>query len=365
MAPRFEASASARPITPPARNGFDGLVRITPDGILHIHTGVGNLGTFSYASTSRVAAEVLGYEWERCVIERGGTLKSIPWNLGQFGSNTSFTMTRTNWVAAEDAKAKLIQIAAGELGGAVEDYDIDAEHVVSKSDPAKRLSFADCAKKAIELGGAYDGHETPEDINPMTQAAVAAIAGTGLIGVAKDNLPKEGTVPALSASFIEIELDLETGKYEILDYIGVADCGKVMHPMGLAAQVSGGAVMGFGLATTERHIYDPAYGRPCARGLYQAKAQEHLGCAGGDGLGCGRRGRSAKPDRRKGDRRAARGLGVLGADLRDLRCAWWASVQPCSCRHRHDHQRRSRAAAILPPARGQHRIGRGDEPCQM
>ena len=41
------------------RNGYDGLVRITPDGKLHIHTGVGNLGTYSYFSTSRVAAEVL------------------------------------------------------------------------------------------------------------------------------------------------------------------------------------------------------------------------------------------------------------------------------------------------------------------
>ena len=39
--------------------GFDGLIRITPDGKLHVHTGVGNLGTYSYASTSRAAAEVL------------------------------------------------------------------------------------------------------------------------------------------------------------------------------------------------------------------------------------------------------------------------------------------------------------------
>ena len=40
-------------------NGFDGLVRITPEGKLHIHTGVGNLDTYSYAGTSRIAAEVL------------------------------------------------------------------------------------------------------------------------------------------------------------------------------------------------------------------------------------------------------------------------------------------------------------------
>ena len=257
-------------------NGFDGLVRITPDGILHIHTGVGNLGTYSYASTSRVAAEVLGYDWDRCVIERGGTARSIPWNLGQFGSNTNFTMTRTNWVAATDAKTKLLAIAALELGGAPEEYELADEHVVAKADGSVRLSFAAAAAKALELGGAYDGHDLPEDINPMTRAAASAIAGTGLIGVAKDTLPKEGTVPALSASFIEIELDLETGKWEILDYIGVADCGTVIHPLGLAAQVSGGAVMGFGLATSERHVYDPAYGRPGTRGLYQSKPKTYL-----------------------------------------------------------------------------------------
>ncbi len=258
------------------RNGFDGLVRITPDGILHIHTGVGNLGTFSYASTSRVAAEVLGYDWSRCTIERGGTARSLPWNLGQFGSNTSFTMSRTNFVAASDAKDKLLRLASMDLGGSPDDYDLVDEHVVHKSDPAQRVSFADCAKRAVKLGGAFSGQEVPGDINPMTKAAVSAIAGTGLIGVAKDTLAKEGVVPALSVGFIEIELDVETGKYEILDFIGVADCGTVMHPQGLAAQVRGGAVMGFGLASTERHIYDPAYGRPGARGLHQAKPPTYL-----------------------------------------------------------------------------------------
>src|SRR5690606_27650277 len=88
-------------------SGFDGLVRITADGVLHIHTGVGNLGTYSYSGTARVAAEVLKMPWERCVIERGDSRKHLPWNNGQFGSNTSFTMTRTNYVAAMDALAKL------------------------------------------------------------------------------------------------------------------------------------------------------------------------------------------------------------------------------------------------------------------
>ncbi len=90
---------------PAGFNGFDGLVRITPDGKLHIHTGVGNLGTFSHSGTARIAAEVLKYDWENCIVERGDSRRHLPWNIGQFGSNTSFTMARTNYVAAMDAKA--------------------------------------------------------------------------------------------------------------------------------------------------------------------------------------------------------------------------------------------------------------------
>ena len=256
-------------------NGWDGMVRITPDGILHIHTGVGNLGTYSYAATSRVAAEVLGYDWNNTVIERGGSLKAMPFNIGQFGSNTSFTMTRTNYAAAMDAKQKLLEIGAAMLGGAPDDYKLDNERVVAKNG-AGSITFAQAAKKAIELGGKYAAHEVDPELKGLTKAAARMIAGTGLIGVAKDKLPKNGVVPALAAAFIEIELDPETGKVEVIDYLGVADVGQVLHPQGLEAQIRGGAVMGFGLAAAERYIYDPAYGRPNALGYYQSKPPTYL-----------------------------------------------------------------------------------------
>jgi xanthine dehydrogenase molybdenum-binding subunit len=257
-------------------SGFDGLVRITPDGTLHIHNGVGNLGTYSYASTSRVAAEVLGYDWERCEIHRGDSSRGLPWNNGQFGSNTSYTMSRTNYAAGMDALQKLKVIAARELGGAANDYDVGNGGVFSRANPSRRLTYAQAARIAIQLGGRFSGLETPQDINPMTRRAVEGLAGTGLIGVARDNIPQPGMVPALAAGFIEIELDLETGRHEIIDYLGVADCGVVMHPQSLATQVRGGAVMGFGMATTERHIYDARWGLPGAIGFHQAKPPSYL-----------------------------------------------------------------------------------------
>lgn len=257
-------------------NGFDGLVRITPDGKLHIHTGVGNLGTYSYAGTSRIAAEVLGYRWENTVIERGDMRRGLPWNLGQFGSNTSFTMARTNYVAAMDAKKKLLEIAAKDLGGESGDYDLADERVVHKSDKSKSMTFAKAAQRAIELGGAFSGKEVPQNINPITKGAVASLAGTGLIGVAKDTLPKKGVVPAFAVGFAEIELDVETGHVKILDYLGVAECGTVIHPQNLAAQVKSGGVMGFGMARLERHVYDPKLGLPASVTLYQTKPPSYL-----------------------------------------------------------------------------------------
>src|SRR5262245_37999725 len=141
---------------PAGNSGFDGLVRITPDGKLHIHTGVGNLGTFSHTATSRVAAEVLKANWDNCEVVRGDSSKHLPWNLGQFGSNTSFTMTRTNYAAATDAVAKLKEIAAMDLGGAPADYDIGGERVFSTRDPSKGLTYAQRSEeRRVGKGGRY------------------------------------------------------------------------------------------------------------------------------------------------------------------------------------------------------------------
>ena len=172
-------------------SGFDGLVRITPDGTVHLHTGVGNLGTYSYASTLRAAAEVLKCDWEGCVIHNGSTDANLPWASYQAGSVSIFTQTRSSYVAAMDAVDKMKAIAAETLGGDADEYDIDGERVFRVGNPAQGMSYAAVAARAVQLGGAYSGQTYPEDIHEITQRSVQAVAGSGLIGVAKDNLPRE------------------------------------------------------------------------------------------------------------------------------------------------------------------------------
>ena len=257
-------------------NGFDGLVRITPDGKLHIHTGVGNLGTYSHSATARVAAELLNYSWDNVIVERGDSRRGLPWNSNQAGSLTASTQSRTMYVAAVAMKALLTDIAAQMLGGAAADYDLGDEKVVSKADASKSATYAQIAQKAMELGGKYVGKEPPKDINPVTVDGLSKIAGTGLIAVAKDSLPRVGLTPGLTTTFTEIALDTETGKIEVVDMLCVADCGTVLHPQGLAAQMRSGNIMGIGLAAYERHVYDPKLGLPAATMIYQSKLPSYL-----------------------------------------------------------------------------------------
>ncbi|MEP7311965.1 MAG: molybdopterin cofactor-binding domain-containing protein, partial [Pseudomonadota bacterium] len=268
---KVTAVAVGQAYHPAGFNGFDGLLCIKPDGKVHIHTGVGNLGTFSHSSTSRIAAEVLKVDWADCIIERGDSRRNLPWNIGQFGSNTNFTMARTNFVAATDALNKLKELASGRFGGKPDDYDVDGKRVFRKGNPGSGMTYAQAAQRAIEVGGKFDGHELPADINPMTKQSATALAGTGLVGVAKDNLPVVGAASAFAAAFIQIELDLETGKHTIVEYLGVADCGTVIHPAGLETQIKSGGAQGFGVAAFERIVYDPQNGLPASVGLYQAK----------------------------------------------------------------------------------------------
>ena len=77
-------------------------------------------------------------------------------------------MTRAAHAAAMDAKKKLQEIAAQDLGGAPSDYDVANERVFRKGG-GRGMSLAEAAKRAIELGGKFDGHELPEDINAFTK----------------------------------------------------------------------------------------------------------------------------------------------------------------------------------------------------
>ncbi len=252
--------------------GYDGMLIIRPDGRLTVHSGVGNLGTHSVFDTCMAAAEVLRVPWDEVELVWGDSSRGLPWSAIQAGSRTTHAHTRANWAAGHDAKQKLQEIAALDLGGSPDEYDVDGQRVFRSNDPSLGLSFAQAAQRAIDLGGRYDGSELSEELHGMTVASVREhLMGQGLVGAATDTYSHEGESRSTVISFAVVEVDRETGMVDVLELLSVADCGTVLHPRSLAAQVHGGVLQGMSQARFERWAFDPRWGVNSNKRLYTAK----------------------------------------------------------------------------------------------
>jgi xanthine dehydrogenase molybdenum-binding subunit len=249
--------------------GFDGLLVIKPDGRITFQSGIGNLGTESVIDVHRAGAEVLGVPWEKCDVVWGDTTKNLPFTCVSGGSQTTHAMTRAAYATAMDAKKKLQEIAAKKLGGKPEQYEVANERVFRKGGAG--MTLAQAAKYAIQLGGVYDGHEAPADLHKLTKASVTALAGQGLVAAAKDNYPRDGSTFSYVASFAEVEVDVETGKYYIVDFLASADVGTVIHPRALGGQVLGRSVLGIGHAIGQKWVFDPHYGEMVSKRFHHNK----------------------------------------------------------------------------------------------
>jgi CO/xanthine dehydrogenase Mo-binding subunit len=251
--------------------GFDGLMVIRPDGKLYVHQGIGNLGTHSTFDTARVACDLLDIPWEDTVVVWGNTSRHLPHSAVQAGSQTTHAHTRANHAAATTLKKNLQEIAAKDLGGSPDSYDVTGGRVHRKGNRASGMTLARAAERAIELGGKFDGQEVAEDLNDWTKTAAAGLAGQGVMGAAKDNYGGEGDLWSFVVGVAKVEVDRDTGAVAIQHYTAVCDTGSVINPRGLKAQILGGGVQGFGLARSQKWVYDPKWGVPFTQRLYTAK----------------------------------------------------------------------------------------------
>ena len=250
--------------------GFDGLLLIKPDGHVCFQSGIGNLGTESVIDVHRVGAEILGIPWEKCDVCWGSNSKNLPWSCVSGGSQTTHSMTRAAHATAMEAKQRLKELAAKSLGGKPEDYEVANERVFRKGGGAG-MTLAQAAQKAIQLGGIFDGHDVNPDVNRYTKQAANALAGQGFIAAAKDKYPRDGQTHSYVASFAEVEVDVETGKYNIIDFMTYADVGTVLHPKALGGQVLGRSTLGIGHAIGQKWVMDPAYGATLSRRFHHSK----------------------------------------------------------------------------------------------
>ncbi len=174
------------------------------------------------------AAEALGLSVEDVHPVVGDT-DSVGWTHYSAGSRTIFA----TGIAVYEAAQKLIGEMKDRLASI---WDIPVDQVefqdgvfTSKSDSKRRMTFKELAKELETSGGTIT---TSASVDPL------------------------GVGAALGTHIVDVEVDPETGKVDILRYTVVQDVGKAIHPSYVEGQMQGGAVQGIGWALNEEYYYD-------------------------------------------------------------------------------------------------------------
>ena len=203
-------------------------VKLNDDGNYTLLTGSTDMGTGSDTILAQMCAEVLETTMDKIVVNSSDT-DSSPYDPGSYASSTTYVTGMAVVKAATQLKNKIISLGAKRLELNEEFVEFDGEYVKSINTD-KKISLLDLA----------------------TDMSVGCNKNQ-LIGYATHGSPV--SPPPFIAGFVETEIDKESGKVEIIDYVAVVDCGTVINKNLAKIQVEGGIVQGIGMALYEDVVY--------------------------------------------------------------------------------------------------------------
>jgi aerobic carbon-monoxide dehydrogenase large subunit len=217
-------------------------VRVEPDGSVKVYTGLAPHGQSSETTLSQAVADELGVSLNKITVVWGDT-DEVPYGMGTWGSRGAPLGTSAAILASKKVKQKAMAIAAGIIEARADDMEVFPDGRISvKGTPSsvralKSVSWSDVASVALRRPD-----KLPKGMDPGLEA-------TSFF---------EPEVPATwsnAMTFCEVELDVDSGKFRILRFLVVEDCGRMINPMVVEGQVHGGIVEGLGGAIFEEISY--------------------------------------------------------------------------------------------------------------
>lgn len=205
------------------------VIKLNDDGFYTLFLGSTDMGTGSDTILAQMAAEILETSMDKIIVHAADTDIS-PYDTGSYASSTTYVTGNAVIRASKDIKNQIIENACKLLNVSKEDVEFDGKGIKTL-DGLKSLSLDEIAQRLISGEGRNQ------------------LIGAGTFG--GDTSP-----PPFIAGFAEVEVDKETGKIELIDYVGAVDCGTVINPNLARIQVEGGFVQGIGMALYEDVIYD-------------------------------------------------------------------------------------------------------------
>ncbi len=201
-------------------------VAINTDGTANVVTGSTDIGG-TRASCAMIAAEVLGLKAEEVHPVVADT-ESIGHTDMTGGSRVTFATGTAVYEAAQDVLNQLKERAA-------KSWKVDADKVAFQDgiftcteNGNKSMTLKELAGKLPRTGGPVAGRAS---VNPR------------------------GVGPGFATHVVDVAVDEETGKVDVLRYTAVQDVGKAVHPSYVEGQMQGGVAQGVGWALNEEYVY--------------------------------------------------------------------------------------------------------------
>lgn len=211
-------------------------INIETNGKVNVATGVGTQGQGHFTVFAQIVAEQLGVDIKDVNLVTGDSAE-FHWGTGTFASRGAVVAGNAIHASASIVRQKVLKLASKLLEAPEEELELVDGQVRVADVPRLSISLGELAVEANPLRGA---------VEPGTEPGLEATSYFG---------PKYGAT-AFGVHAMIIEVDPETMMIEIKRYVVVEDCGTVLNPLMLEAQVHGGVAMGIGNAYYEQLVYD-------------------------------------------------------------------------------------------------------------
>lgn len=197
-------------------------IKLNEDGSYTLALGCSDMGTGCDTILAQMAAECLDTDMKNIVVFSVDTDIS-PYDSGSYASSTTYATGNAVIQACGELRKRIHAFGAQMLGVSAADSDFDGEKVRTE-----------------------DGKEV----------TLQQIAGKATCGVCSElQVVKEYSSPISPPPFMvgaaEVEVDKETGQIDVIDYVGVIDCGTPINPNLARVQAEGGIGQGIGMVLYE------------------------------------------------------------------------------------------------------------------
>ena len=219
------------------------LIRVDPQGKAVVYSGLCPQGQGSDTAVAQIVADQLQIPFDHITVTHGDT-ETIPFGGGTHGSRGAVVGGHAALVAAERVVEKARQVAAAMLEAAAQDIAYEDGVFTVVGSPETAVSWREVTEEAHFL----------KRCGPMFEPGLEATAFYD---------PPDVNF-AFGANAAVVEVDTETGKVTILDFVSVDDYGVGINPGIVDGQIHGGIAQGIGQALYEQVSHDESGQVPSA-----------------------------------------------------------------------------------------------------